>query len=352
MKKFFYLPLAALFLLAAPLCWGKDLPKVAILATGGTIAGSVESGIATTGYTAGVLTVETLIKAVPEIQNLAVISGRQVCNIDSSNMTDDIWLELASTINGLLARDIDGVVITHGTDTMEETAYFLNMVVKSDKPVVLVGAMRPATAISADGPKNLYNAVALAASPEAKGKGVMISMDDAILSARDAAKTNTMKTSTFKAPNSGSLGAVIDGVPYFYALPAKPHTTATEFDVKGMKALPKVDILYSYSNDGSAPAAEALVKAGAKGLVIAGSGAGSVHQNQKNALLKLMKNNKTVVVRSSRTGSGLVLIGGDDQKNGFIGADNLNPQKARVLLMLALTKTDDPEKIQEIFNKY
>lgn len=352
MKKICIVSFAVLFMFGAALCHGKELPKIAILATGGTIAGSIDSGVATTGYTAGVLTVDALIKAVPEIQNLARISGKQICNIDSSNMTDAIWLDLASTINSLLAGDVDGIVITHGTDTMEETAYFLNLVVKSDKPVVLVGAMRPATAISADGPKNLYNAVALATSAEAKGKGVMVSMDDAILSARDVTKTNTMKTSTFKAPNSGAIGAMIDGVPYFYALPAKPHTVATEFDVKGLKTLPKVDILYSYSNDGSAPAAEALVKAGAKGLVIAGSGAGSVHKNQKDTLLKLMKNNKTAVVRSSRTGSGLVLVEGDDQKNGFIGADNLNPQKARVLLMLALTKTSDPKVIQEMFNKY
>lgn len=162
-------------------------PKVAILATGGTIAGSTDSKLATTGYTAGVLGVEVLIQAVPEIKELADITGEQIANVDSSNMTDAIWLKLAKRCNELLGK-VDGIVITHGTDTMEETAFFLNLVVKSDKPVVLVGAMRPATAMSADGPKNLYNAVVLAANANAKGKGVMIAMNDKILGARDAQK--------------------------------------------------------------------------------------------------------------------------------------------------------------------
>ena len=255
--------------------------------------------------------------------------------------------QLAKRINTLL-KSVDGIVITHGTDTMEETAYFLNLVIKSDKPVVLVGAMRPATAISADGPKNLYNAVALAGSKSAKGKGVMIAMDDTILGARDGVKTNTLQTSTFKALNSGPLGIIIDGKPFFYSSASRPHTINSEFDVSNLNTLPKVDILYTYSNDGSKVAAEAFLKAGAKGLVVAGSGAGSIHENQKNYLLDTAKNKQAVIVRSSRVGSGYV----PDAKDGILNADNLNPQKARVLLMLALTKTSDPKQIQNMFNKY
>lgn len=350
MKKLSFLVVLMFLMMSISSVFAKDLPKVAILATGGTIAGSTNAGgVATSGYKAGVLTVDTLINAVPEIKNLAQISGQQVVNIDSSNMSKEIWLQLAKTVNELLAGDIDGIVITHGTDTMEETAYFLNLVVKSDKPVVLVGAMRPSTAISADGPKNLYNAVALAATPEAKGKGVMVAMDDMIYGGRDVTKTNTTRTSTFKAPNSGALGIITDGMATFYVNQAKPHTTATEFDVMDLKALPKVDILYSYASDGSGPAARALVKDGAKGIVVAGSGAGSINKNQGDVLKELIKSDKLVVVRSSHTGSGLVPLSAEGP---FLTGDDLNPQKARILLMLALTKTTDPKAIQAMFNKY
>ena len=348
MKKILTIILLILLCTTTSVCNAQKLPKIAILATGGTIAGSTDAGgTSTTGYTAGVLTIDTLIKAVPEIAQIAEISGEQICNIDSSNMTDEIWLKLAKRINTLL-ESVDGIVITHGTDTMEETAYFLNLVVKSDKPVVLVGAMRPATAISADGPKNLYNAVALAGSKSAKGKGVMVAMDDTILGARDVVKTHTLQTSTFKALNSGPLGIIIDGKPFFYSSVSRPHTINSEFNVSNLNTLPKVDILYTYSNDGSKVAAEAFLKAGAKGLVVAGSGAWSIHENQKNYLLDAAKNKQVVVVRSSRVGSGYV----PDAKDGILNADNLNPQKARVLLMLALTKTSDPKQIQDIFNKY
>ncbi|EPM3140590.1 type II asparaginase, partial [Campylobacter upsaliensis] len=260
-------------------------PKVAILATGGTIAGSIDSAVATTGYTAGVVGVDVLIKAVPEIQNLAKIEGQQIANIDSSNMRDEIWLKLAQEINKLFASGVDGVVITHGTDTMEETAYFLNLTIKSDKPVVLVGAMRPSTAISADGPKNLYNAVALAADKNAKG--VMVAMNDKIQSARAVVKTHTLNVDAFSSPDFGDMGYIVDGKIYFYNNVAKAHTKKTPFDVKNLKELPKVDILYSYSNDGSGVAAKALFENGTKGIVVAGSGAGSIHEAQKEVLKEL-----------------------------------------------------------------
>ncbi|EHR9974481.1 type II asparaginase [Campylobacter upsaliensis] len=337
----------AFFIVGASMAEAK--PKVAILATGGTIAGSIDSAVATTGYTAGVVGVDVLIKAVPEIQNLAKIEGQQIANIDSSNMRDEIWLKLAQEINKLFASGVDGVVITHGTDTMEETAYFLNLTIKSDKPVVLVGAMRPSTAISADGPKNLYNAVALAADKNAKG--VMVAMNDKIQSARAVVKTHTLNVDAFSSPDFGDMGYIVDGKVYFYNNVAKAHTKKTPFDVKNLKELPKVDILYSYSNDGSGVAAKALFENGTKGIVVAGSGAGSIHEAQKEVLKELLTKGLKVAV-SSRVVAGRVAVSEADKKLGFISAEDLNPQKARVLLMLALTKTNDPKKIQEYFLKY
>lgn len=329
----------------------KAKSRIAILGTGGTIAGFIDSTIATTGYTAGAIDIDVLIKAVPQIRDLADISWEQIANIDSSNMCDEIWLRLAKKIAKLFAEGIDGVVITHGTDTMEETAYFLNLTIKSDKPVVLVGAMRPSTAISADGSKNLYNAVALVANKEAKNKGVMVAINDKILSARGVVKTHSLNVDAFSSPDFGDLGYIVDGKVFFYNNVTKAHTKNAPFDVSKLTSLPKVDILYSYSNDGSGVAAKALFEHGTKGIVVAGSGAGSIHEDQKNTLKELIKQGLDVVV-SSRVAAGRVAVSDADKKLGFISAEDLNPQKARVLLMLALTKTNDPKKIQEYFLKY
>lgn len=329
----------------------KAKSRIAILGTGGTIAGFIDSTIATTGYTAGAIDIDVLIKAVPQIRDLADISWEQIANIDSSNMCDEIWLRLAKKIAKLFAEGIDGVVITHGTDTMEETAYFLNLTIKSDKPVVLVGAMRPSTAISADGQKNLYNAVALVANKEAKNKGVMVAMNDKILSARGVVKTHSLNVDAFSSPDFGDLGYIVDGKVFFYNNVTKAHTKNAPFDVSKLTSLPKVDILYSYSNDGSGVAAKALFEHGTKGIVVAGSGAGSIHKNQKDVLKELLKKGLKVVV-SSRVVAGCVAVSDSDEKLGFISAEDLNPQKARVLLILALTKTSDPKKIQEYFLKY
>ncbi|HIC3964293.1 TPA: type II asparaginase, partial [Campylobacter jejuni] len=326
----------------------KAKSRIAILGTGGTIAGFIDSTIATTGYTAGAIDIDVLIKAVPQIRDLADISWEQIANIDSSNMCDEIWLRLAKKIAKLFAEGIDGVVITHGTDTMEETAYFLNLTIKSDKPVVLVGAMRPSTAISADGPKNLYNAVALVANKEAKNKGVMVAINDKILSARGVVKTHSLNVDAFSSPDFGDLGYIVDGKVFFYNNVTKAHTKNAPFDVSKLTSLPKVDILYSYSNDGNGVAAKALFEHGTKGIVVAGSGAGSIHKNQKDVLKELLKKGLKVVV-SSRVVAGCVAVSDSDEKLGFISAEDLNPQKARVLLILALTKTSDPKKIQEYF---
>lgn len=329
----------------------KAKSRIAILGTGGTIAGFIDSTIATTGYAAGAIDIDVLIKAVPQIRDLADISWEQIANIDSSNMCDEIWLRLAKKIAKLFAEGIDGVVITHGTDTMEETAYFLNLTIKSDKPVVLVGAMRPSTAISADGPKNLYNAVALVVNKEAKNKGVMVAINDKILSARGVVKTHSLNVDAFSSPDFGDLGYIVDGKVFFYNNVIKAHTKNAPFDVSKLTSLPKVDILYSYSNDGSGVAAKALFEHGTKGIVVAGSGAGSIHKNQKDVLKELLKKGLKVVV-SSMVVAGCVAVSDSDEKLGFISAEDLNPQKARVLLMLALTKTSDPKKIQEYFLKY
>lgn len=327
------------------------LPNVKILATGGTIAGSSASNTDVTGYKAGALTIDTLINAVPEMKQLANVSGEQIANVGSPDIDNAVLLKLAKRINELLASDdVDGIVITHGTDTLEETAYFLNLVVKSDKPVVVVGAMRPATAISADGSFNLYNAVKIAGSPQARGKGVMIELNDRIGSARYITKTNTTGTDTFKSVEQGYLGVVSGGNVFFYNESTRKHTTESVFDVTNLTSLPQVDILYEYQNNGSY-FYDAAIAAGAKGIVVAGSGNGSMSSaSSKGAAAAASKG--VVVVRSTRTGSGVVTHSSSDDKAGMVSSDSLNPQKARILLMLALTKTSNPSEIQTYFDQY
>ncbi|HQT95171.1 MAG TPA: asparaginase [Thermoanaerobaculaceae bacterium] len=329
------------------------LPHVTILATGGTIAGTAATSTATVGYKAATIGVEALIAAVPELAKVARVSGEQVFQIASENMTPAHWLILARRVNELLARpDVAGVVITHGTDTLEETAYFLDLVVKSAKPVVLVGAMRPATAISADGPMNLFNAVALAASPEAVGRGVMVCMNDRIDAARDVTKTSTVALDTFRSPELGILGVMERGRPVFYRTTTRAHTTATEFDVSNLKELPNVGIALAYAGSGRV-AIDALVAAGVKGIVNAGVGDGSLSLEAKAALVEARKRG-IIVVRASRIPGGPVVRDGeaDDDALDFVVADNLSPQKARILLALALTRTTDTREIQRMFRRY
>lgn len=327
------------------------LPKIHILATGGTIAGSGESATKT-NYTAGQVAISSLLDAVPEVNQIANVTGEQIVSIGSQDMTDDVWLTLANRINELLAGDCDGIVITHGTDTMEETAYFLNLTVKSNKPVVITGAMRPSTAMSADGPLNLYNAVVTAAAPASKGKGVIVAMNGLVLGAASTTKMNTVDVETFQAPNFGALGYVLDGQVVYNGVSLKRHTINSEFDVRGMKSLPKVGIVYSYSNV-SPDVMDPFLNNNYQGVVHAGVGNGNFH---KNLLPRLQEARKRgiIVVRSSRVPTGPVTLNGevDDAKYTFVASEELNPQKARVLLMLALTKTNDWKKIQEYFEQY
>lgn len=330
----------------------KDLPNVVILATGGTIAGSAESGTSA-GYTSGQVGIQTMIDAVPGIKDIANVTGEQISNVGSQDMSIEIWLNLASRINELLASEIvDGIVITHGTDTQEETAYFLNLVVESDKPVVTTGSMRPSTAVSAEGPLNLYNAVAVAANPKSKGRGVMLVMNDQIHSAQAVTKTNTTSVQTFMSPMQGLMGAVLYGQLEFYREPHGIHTKESIFSVKGVTALPRVDIIYTCV-DASADLIDLSVKAGAKGIVIAGVGNG----NMTGAMLKAAKkaiDKGVIVVRSTRVPTGYVLRNAEvnDDEYGTIASDELNAQKSRVLLMLTLLQKRNVQETQELFYKY
>lgn len=334
-------------LLGATLAFAK--PTIYILATGGTIAGS-GSGALDTSYTSGTVTVDKLIAAVPDINKIATIKGEQISNIGSQEMNNEVWFKLANRVNELLTSGkADGVVITHGTDTMEETAYFLNLVVKSDKPIVMVGAMRNSGSLSADGPLNIFNAVNVAMNKEAAGKGVMVVMNDEIHAAREVTKTNTTSVDTFKSPNSGKIGTVFYGNVKFYMNPTRKHTVNSAFDITKIKELPRVDIVYSHSND-NPDFVNVAVKNGAKGIINAGMGNGNPFPSALEALGEAVKAG-VVVVRDSRVGSGETTLNGevDDGKYGFLASDNLNAQKARVLLMLALTQTTDKAKIQELF---
>jgi len=330
----------------------KDLPNVVILATGGTIAGSAESGTQA-GYTSGQVGIETMIAAVPGIKELANVTGEQISNVGSQDMSVEIWLKLANRINELLSTDeVDGIVITHGTDTQEETAYFLNLVVKSDKPVVTTGSMRPSTAVSAEGPLNLYNAVAVAADSKAKGYGVLVVMNDQIHSAHGVTKTNTTSVQTFMSPMHGLMGAVIYGKHEFYSKPHGIHTTESEFSVKGLTKLPRVDVIYA-GVDSPADLIDFSIKAGAKGIVIAGVGNGNMNAASLAACKKAAESG-IAVVRSTRVPTGYVLRNAEvnDDENKTIASDELNAQKSRVLLMLALLKDRSPDNIQKLFYTY
>jgi L-asparaginase/glutamin-(asparagin-)ase len=331
----------------------EKLPNITILATGGTIAGSGATSTTTVGYTAATVGVQQLINAVPELSKIANVNGEQVFQIASESMTNEHWLTLGKRVNALLAQpNVDGIVITHGTDTLEETAYFLNLVTKSRKPVVLVGAMRPGTALSADGPINLYNAVLIAGSPEAIGKGVLVALGDQIHGARDVTKTNTSTPDSFKTPELGMLGYVQGPKAHFYHTTTRKHTVETEFDISNLNALPQVDIVYGYANMNPV-ALNAFIAAGAKGIIHAGTGDGSLAAKVKPELIAARKNG-TIIVRAARVGNGIVARNGEanDDELDFVVADTLNAQKARILLMLGLTKTNNTKELQRMFYMY
>jgi L-asparaginase type II len=295
------------------------------------------------------MTGEELLPTLPELAAFADIE------VDASNphevATHDDLRRLAVRMEKILAGDeTDGIVFVQGTNSLEETAWFLNLTVHSDKPVVVTGAQRPYTALSSDGPLNLYNAVRVAVAPATRGKGVVVVMNDEINAARDVTKTNTYRVQTFRGRDLGLLGyADPDAVIYYHA-PLKRHTRDSEFDVKTVERMPPVDVLYVHS--GCRPGlADAALKAGARGLVIAGAGAGSTG-NLASEINAIVEQRRAVVVQSSRVGEGRVLRENNWSEPGMVAADNLPPHKAAILLSLALLKTDDPDAIQQLFDTY
>jgi L-asparaginase len=319
-------------------------PHVHLVATGGTIA--------STNYysgNAGKITVETLLRAVPQVDSIATISFHQFANVASTAITPDLWLSMSRAISDTLkARpDLTGVVVTHGTDTMEETAYFLDLTIADNRPVIVTGAMRPSDGIGIDGPANLYNSVRVAGDSNARGRGAMVLLNDEIFAARDVSKANTVRTDAFSAPFRGTLGVADPERIAWYRLPQR-HAA---FDISKVTELPRVDIAYTYSGaDGTA--IDAFVAAGAKGIVTAGAGRGGTTRGMSEAIGRALAKG-VIVISSSRTGSGSVPVGTGVRRDGktpsSIGAGDLNVQKARVLLMLALTRTQDPAAIAKIF---
>lgn len=330
----------------------QDLPNVRVIATGGTIAGAQVSA-GDYGYKSGAYDVDTLISAVPNLDKLADITGEQVVNIGSQDMNDEVWLKLARSVAAAQAEgDVDGIVIMHGTDTLEETSYFLSLVTRGTKPVVMVGSMRPATAISADGPGNIYNGVAVAINPAAKGKGTLVSLNDEIHYARNVVKTNTTSVQTFESVNRGPAGLVHTGTVEWFEPMDKQLGKATGFNVEKLDKLPRVDVIYAHANM-SADLIEAALKNGAQGIVIAGVGDGNMTTPALEACRKAAAAG-VVVVRSTRLPEGIVLRNNEvnDDEMGFVASGEFNPAKSRVLLQLALTRTRDPGRIQEMFYEF
>ena len=346
-------PLALAWLSSLILCGsmtlvGADLPKVHILATGGTISGKAPERIQLSGYKSGSFGIEEMLAGVPEINEIAEVSYEQVSNIGSGGINTEILLTLARKIHETYSQrpDVSGIIVTHGTGTMEETAYFLNLTSISDKPVVCVGAMRPWSAVSGDGPLNLYNAVRVAIHPESRGKGTLISMDDQIYAGREGTKTDTYRVETFSAREFGLLGYADPDKVVYYRSPLFRHTYQSEFNVLEAEDLPQVDIIYGGYQEASPGAVLGLIEAGVDGIVFASGSSGFTEAIEK------AREKGIAIVYSDRKGQGRVLNSSKRMESGIVTADNLRPQKARILLRLALTKTSDPEELQRIFNQY
>jgi glutamin-(asparagin-)ase len=330
----------------------RSKPHIVVVAVGGTIAGSAPTTIDTTGYRAATMGVEEVLAAVPEIRSFATVTGEQFAHIDSSDLTDEILVALTRRLDCLAQTpDVDGIVVTHGTDTLEETAYFLHLVLCTTKPVVVVGSMRPASALSADGPRNIVGAVAVAAAPSARAQGVLVVMNDTIHSARDVTKSASGNVDAFESPH-GPLGTVVDGDVVFYRSVSRPHTSATEFTLNRISAPPTSAIIYAHSGM-TVGFVDRIVSDGYDVIVHAGFGNGSVAERVV-ASLERARIAGTIVVRASRTQSAqLTTVGASNSTaNGWIAALDQNPQRARILACLALSVTRDPSDIQTIFHRY
>jgi L-asparaginase len=331
------------------------LPRIGLILTGGTIDSVGVNRLDLAWYIEANkrLAEGELLSQLPELDGIASVKEIPFRRLPSQALVDTDWLDLARKIHAIFDRDeADGLVITHGTNTLEETAYFLNLVLKTDKPVVIVGSMRPSSAISADGYLNVVNAVRVAADPSSRGRGCLVVMNDTIFSGRDVTKNSTYRVEAFQSRDLGPLGvADADGRVVYYHSSARKHTVDSEFDVRTAQSLPRVDIVLSYVGaDGVM--IEAAVKAGAKGIVSAATGAGRPTPLQDIAFDKAYAENKVLMCLCSRVASGRVVRSPGLAKRGFVAADNLQPWKARILLSLALAKTNDADEIQQMFDTY
>lgn len=323
-----------------------SLPRVVVVTTGGTIAGASSSS---TGgaYTAGVLGADALLAAVPELSQVARVQAEPLFAMDSADFTDVHLLQLARRVAALAQRaDVDGIVITHGTDTLEDSAYFLHLTLKTAKPVVFTAAMRPATALGADGPRNLYEAVCVAACPRAAGLGALVVMNGAIWSGRDVIKRDAAQVHAVQSPY-GPLGWVADGGPRFYRAPCRPHTLASAFDATAIQALPPVAVVAAYGGM-DATAHEALAARGVRAIVHAGWGTGTAPAALAPAWARLQAAG-IWLVRTSRTGSGPLPR---ERSPGWLCADDQSPSQARLLLALGLTQTQQGAALQALFDRY
>lgn len=331
----------------------QSLPHVHVFATGGTIAAKPASPTQTTGYSQMALTADDLVAGIPGIEERVYITAQQIFTVASSALGDAQLLQLSRAVNDMLADEtVDGVVITHGTDTMEETAFFLNLTVHSDKPVIVTGAMRPSTVLSGDGPLNLMNAILAAADPKSRGMGVMVCMNDHLLAARDVMKTSTYKVETFRCAEGGCLGSVMGGIVRYYYTPLRPHTVHSEFDVRPLTELPRVEIVYTHIGCG-AQMFRAALESGCRGVVVAGTGNGSIPPEIREMYLG-WTGEKPVFVRASRVPDGLVgdYSGERDRKNGTVPSCGFSPQKSRLLLQLALTVSSERDYLCGVFERY
>src|SRR6188508_2108863 len=329
-----------------------QLPRVIILATGGTIAGAGASADRAV-YTAGKIPIDDLIGSIPTVKKIANISGEQISSVGSQDMTIDIWKKLAVRINQIIKnKEADGIVVTHGTDTQEETAYFLDLVIPSEMPVVLTGSMRSSTAISADGPKNLYDAITVAIDPKSKNRGVLVSFNEGIYDGREVMKMSTTFTNAFGSPNTGAIGHAYDGKVEYYANSVRERNPNSPVVIKADTKFPRVDIVYMYA-DAPSDMIDMLVAKKVEGIVIAGVGNGNFNKAYMEAVKRAVAAG-VIVCRASRTPSGRVVLHDEinDDELGTIVSDDLTPQKARILLMLGLMKSKDKKALQEIFFKY
>ncbi len=345
-KGLHFLGMILLLACATASAQAQGLPKVRLFATGGTISGYANNRDLQYAYRPGSIPPDKLLADIPEAAKVADLSYEEIAETGSGGINTPILLKLAKQVNAWLARpDTAGAVVTHGTVTLEETAYFLNLVIHSDKPVVVVGAMRPFTSISRDGPFNLYNAIRIAGDPDARKKGVMIMLNEEIQAARDGTKTNTERVNTFETRDFGPIGFADEDRIVFYRNLLYRHTYKSEFNVDNLTELPMVAICFGYQ-EGDRGCIDGEVAAGAKGIVLDDSSPGD-RAAEKDARAK-----GVIFAQSDKKGSGRVLNSPRDVENGVVTADNLNAQKARILLRLALTKTSDPKEIQRMFEEY